>query len=460
MVFCPKGTKNVKLHGVQHCVDASREGKREALAVELMTHARASLLMHLRYMGIAIGRLDLTPQPGLPMATNGERVFFDPDHVLDIYRAEPEALTRDLLHGVLHCVFSHLFVDEAIDRMRWSLACDMAVEHAINGLGGGLTARRQGAQAGILAALPERVRPYTAEKIYRWLLSSEADPLALQEAFYADNHSLWYAETEGFQSMSEGGDSEMRRPRDKQQRAQEWKRVGEQIEVDAETASHRQEGGAGYVVQNLRPVTRRRYDYEAFLRRFAVLEEEMRESPDEFDYNFYTYGLRLYQNMPLIEPLEYREAYKIKDFVVVIDTSGSVSGEQVQRFVQKTYDLLRQSESFGRRVHLRILQCDAQVQEDTAIDSPEALEEYLSTLRLKGFGGTDFRPAFRHVEALIEKGELTSLRGLIYFTDGFGLFPEVRTRFETAFVFVTDTPEDIPPVPVWAIRLVLPPDEI
>ena len=441
-------------------MDLSRAARREALAGELMTHARASLLTHLRYMGVAIGRLDLTPQQGLPLATNGEHIFYDPGHVLGVYRQEPEALTRDLLHGVLHCVFSHLFVDPGVDRMRWSLACDMAVEHAINGLGGSLTARRQGAQAGMLAALPESVRPYTAEKIYRWLLGSEADPLAMQEAFWADNHSLWYAAIEGYQSMSDDGDSEMRRPRDKQQRAQEWKRVGEQIEVDAETASHRQEGGAGTIVQNLRPITREKHDYADFLRRFAALEEEMRESPDEFDYNFYTYGLRLYQNMPLIEPLEYRETYKIRDFVVAIDTSGSVSGEQVQRFVRKTYSMLSQSESFGHRVHLRIIQCDAQVQEDVSIRSPEALDEYLGAMQLKGFGGTDFRPVFEHVDDLIEKGELSSLRGLIYFTDGFGLFPAHRARYDTAFVFVTDTPEALPPVPVWAIRLVLAPDEI
>lgn len=75
----------------------------------------------------------------------------------------------------------------------------------------------------------------------------------------------------------------------------------------------------------------------------------MKVNPDEFDYIFYTYGLKLYENMPLIEPLEYREVKRIREFVIAIDTSGSVAGEQVQRFVQKTYNILKSTESFFRR---------------------------------------------------------------------------------------------------------------
>ena len=50
-----------------------------------------------------------------------------------------------------------------------------------------------------------------------------------------------------------------------------------------------------------------RHNYSKFLRKFAVLNEELKCDPDEFDLNFYTYGLKLYGNLPLIEPLETRE---------------------------------------------------------------------------------------------------------------------------------------------------------
>lgn len=64
--------------------------------------------------------------------------------------------------------------------------------------------------------------------------------------------------------------------------------------------------------------TGERYDYRRFLQRFSVLREEMQVDPDSFDYIFYTYGLSLYGNMPLVEPLESKEVSRIEDFVVVI----------------------------------------------------------------------------------------------------------------------------------------------
>ena len=45
-------------------------------------------------------------------------------------------------------------------------------------------------------------------------------------------------------------------------------------------------------------------DYAEFLNKFMVMGETMQINDDEFDYIFYTYGLQLYKNMPLIEPLE------------------------------------------------------------------------------------------------------------------------------------------------------------
>ena len=44
--------------------------------------------------------------------------------------------------------------------------------------------------------------------------------------------------------------------------------------------------------------------------------------------------------MPLIEPLESKEVSRIEDFVIVIDTSMSCSGELIQRFLEETYDIL------------------------------------------------------------------------------------------------------------------------
>ena len=80
-------------------------------------------------------------------------------------------------------------------------------------------------------------------------------------------------------------------------------------------------------------------------------------------------------------------------------------------------------------------------------------------MKLHGFGGTDFRPVFQKVDELIKEKEFRNLKGLIYFTDGYGVFPERKPNYDTAFVFVRDNYE-IPEVPPWAIKLILEKEDI
>ena len=231
------------------------------------------------------------------------------------------------------------------------------------------------------------------------------------------------------------------------------------MQTDLETFSKDQGHGGGNMMQSLRAVTREKYDYSDFLRRFVVLGEAMKINDDEFDYIFYTYGMQLYKKMPLIEPLEYKEVKRIREFVIAIDTSGSTSGELVQAFLQKTYNILRQQETFFTKINLHIIQCDAQIQKDAKITSQEEFDEYLKTMRIRGLGGTDFRPVFEYVEQLRRDKEFVNLKGLIYFTDGYGDFPAQQPDYHTAFVFVDDEYNNTN-APVWAIKLVLQRDEI
>lgn len=231
------------------------------------------------------------------------------------------------------------------------------------------------------------------------------------------------------------------------------------MQIEIEAFSKEKGDTRGSFIQNLNAVNREKYDYTQFLKKFSVMGEAMRVNDDEFDYIFYTYGLKLYERMPLIEPLEYKEVKRIKEFVIAIDTSGSVSGELVQKFIQKTYNILKNEESFFTKINLHIIQCDTDIQEDRKITSQEEFDDYLATMKLHGFGGTDFRPVFAYVDKLIQSKEFTNLKGLIYLTDGYGDFPARKPPYETAFVFIDDEYNN-PDVPPWAIKLVLPSDEI
>ena len=243
------------------------------------------------------------------------------------------------------------------------------------------------------------------------------------------------------------------------QQREEWEEIAKQIEMDLQSFSQGQGGGGQALVQNLAIANRRLANYHDFLRQFATMGEDMKINDDEFDYIYYTYGMNTYGNMPLVEPLEYKESYRVREFVIALDTSGSCSGALIRSFVTRTYDILRESEGFGDKVNIHIIQCDNKIQTDLKIENVEDLEKYCREFQAYGFGGTDFRPVFEYVEELCDKGEFENLRGLIYFTDGLGTFPQVAPQYETAFVFIDDGGRTIT-VPPWAMKVVMDEEEI
>lgn len=440
----------------------------ETLAREVLLLSRNTLLVNLRFLDAALSQFVFTPAQ-LPFATDGQNLYYDPRHVLLRYKEEKEQAVRDYLHLVMHCVFRHMYIHTLVDKPLWDLACDIAVEEVINGLLLPSTAaKRQEQQAAELERLRQAVKQLTAEKLYRYFQDHPPrDPEKLRELFRGDDHTPWYLPPKG-QTGAGGQDGKSGGDGQKNENGsggvsvsmeQTWKDVAQRMQMDLETFSKLQGDKAGALTQNLRAVNREKYDYTAFLKKFAVRGEVMRLDPDEFDYVYYTYGLKLYENMPLIEPLEYREVKRIREFVIAIDTSESTSGELVQKFVQKTYNILKSTESFFSKINLHIIQCDMDIQEDVKITSQEEFDAYLKTMTIKGLGGTDFRPVFRYVNELRRGKEFQNLKGLIYFTDGHGTFPEHKPDYDAAFVFVEDGYNN-PDVPPWAIKLVLQKDEI
>ena len=58
------------------------------------------------------------------------------------------------------------------------------------------------------------------------------------------------------------------------------------------------------------------------------------------------------------------------------------------------------------------------------------------------------------IDDLIATHRFTELKGVIYFTDGQGIYPQKMPPYQTAFVFMDDGAEE-QEVPPWAMKLVL-----
>ena len=442
----PAAQKTLNEYGGESMeTNENREQKTAKLAGEILRLSRDSIIMNMRFLDVALSRMEPAAKPGLKgVATDGKNLFYDDAFVLRRYKGEPAYLSRCYLHSLLHLVFYHPFRYGEVETKYWDVAADIAVENVMLEMDlRFLKLHRDTERRAEALEVKERCGGLTAEKIYRYLLKTRPEEERLagwQILFHRDEHIFW----------TEPEQLELSLP--------QWKKISQRIKTDLKTFS-KGKGNSDSLEKNLAEATKDHYDYGEILRRFMVTGEEIRPNDEEFDYIYYTYGLEHYGNMPLVEPLEYRDTKKVKEFVIAIDTSASCRGKIVQGFLQKTYSIMKSAESFFTRVNIHIVQCDSEVQSDTAITCDGDFEEFIRTGKLTGFGATDFRPVFSYVDALIEQGNFENLRGLIYFTDGYGVYPERMPAYDVIFAFLNED-ERRPSVPHWALPVVLEEEEL
>ena len=417
------------------------------IGLEILQAARNELYLHLPYLDAALCALRFEPGADRTMfiAADGESLYYSGAYLSDRFLRSPAAVNRIYLHTILHCILRHIAKKRGRDSAVWDLSCDIAAESILDELAYPCVAvpAARPLRQKIYGELRETMKVLTAEGIYRELLRQklpEYELAQLQREFFADDHGLW---------DPEGQDDEKQQRQD-----QRWQELAGRAQTAMDTVLGGQAQGGEAIYEQVKVASRESVDYRAFLRRFAAYREVMEADGDAFDYTFYTYGLQLYGNMPLIEPPETREEKRVEDFVIAIDTSMSTSGEMVRAFLEETYSILRSASTFTRRVNIRVLQCDDQLRRDDAIASLDELRSYMESFQLSGGSATDFRPVFEHVDRLREAGVFTQLRGMLYFTDGMGIFPKKRPDYETAFILTGEPPMAVS-FPPWAIRLVL-----
>ena len=442
----------------------------QAIGSSILRAARDELYLGMRFLDVALSSFSYQMDGSIHgFGTDGREIYFQPQMLGGLYKENRILVNRGYLHMVFHCTFRHFAwrgagrnigagysagennadSEKTIEERLRDLSCDIAVEHIIDGMNyRSIRFSRSLLRRETYRLLEKEGKTLNAQRIYKilsgWNLS-EKDFVNLELEFRTDDHKYW----------------ECKKPDQKPNPmlSRKWGEINDGIETDLETFSQEAGERDGDFLEQIKAENRSKYDYREFLRKFAVFHEELAVDDDSFDYNFYTYGLRLYGNMPLIEPLESKEVKKVEEFVIVIDTSMSCSGELVRKFLEETYGVLSENESFFTKINVHIIQCDEKVHTDKKITSQEEMKDYMEHLELYGDGGTDFRPAFEWVDRLLEQHEFHNLKGLIYFTDGFGIYPQKMPPYKTAFVFMQDNYRDVD-VPVWAMKLILDEDDL
>lgn len=432
------------------------ESRHRQMEEQLFEWMKMRLYEKSRSLSLALGILDLqVGEETDTLGTDGWRLYVNGPWLRTAFLRDSEGLCELFLHVLCHCLLCHPFQAREMGRKE-----------------AGLLSEEEGEEAGLQISWEQE-----AWQLLDEILGRKGQKRQGLAAKTTDDHSLWRRKIPALEKAppisgmggeaGEGmGEGKSGKKPPLRETGEAFRQMHEQLLHQRQCWEQAQKGlqrlsggsrraGSRYrsVVQTLKLTQEKRHDYRSFLKRFSCLREEGGPDMEQFDYGFYFWGLAHYENIPLIEPLEYRERRKIEELVIVIDTSGSCGVEMVRMFLEETRNILKEEELFFRRFRLHILQCDNQVQKDDRIASQRELDAYLSCLQIKGGGGTDFRPAFARIEEL-RRRELYHLKGILYFTDGYGIYPKEMPDYHVVFVFLKYRYDDID-VPAWAEKLVL-----
>lgn len=390
------------------------------------------------------------------LATDGLHMFYHPASVLSEYsRNRTMNLENEIIHIIFHGMMGHFEEDGQYEKQRLAWAInDRQVDQMKR-----LVQNR--------AKLPEfryDDEEYAERYIDNWF-GKETYFQALQNKslakciyeerneYHVDNHHIWsmlkrqkkmdelaqqirdYLEAAGEQ---QAGDESVKERWD---RARELLSGSANVDYEqllqsvmgAKSRSNQHGTGAGNGIQTVHASGKGANSYEEILREFFTMADSQTEQPDTIDPMMYQYGLDLYEDVPLVEPLETSEKYRFHSMVLAIDTSGSCSGNIVKQFLRETISIFEEVGQLAEFDAIHFVQCDWAIHEHRVIDSIQELSDVSEEMQLKGFGGTSFEPVFELTNRLVEE-EQETIDCLLYLTDTYGEFPDQKPEYPVILI--------------------------
>ena len=405
-------------------------------AVHILELVKTELYMDMPHFLTALNTLVSKEDDHVTVcATNGVYFYYNSVKIIDLFQKNSVFFNRAYLHSVLHCLYSHVWLRKNRIQFIWNVACDIVVEYTLDFMHKKSVSRILSYIRRDVYNQIEKLDGISCITVYDWLCARE-DVQSLYYEFVVDDHAIWPNEQNEKIPQSSS-------PHKK------WQSVAKQTLFDHKQQGKDSDDGDAFLVSSLQ-AKKSKYSFAQFLKRFSIIKEELQINPDEFDLSYYTYGLSIYKNMPLMEPLETKEVKKIYEFVIVLDTSYSIDENLAKRFLSNTYSILSTSNMFYKTCKVRIIQCDDRIRKDDVVSNQNEMDHLLNAFTFVGGGNTDFRPVFQYVNDLMDAKAFQNLCGLLYFTDGKGIYPKKNPAYKTAFIYLEDYDQN--KVPSWAIQ--------
>ena len=346
-----------------------------ALTARRMTESRAKLIRDNPFFGHLAMGLQLACAPCKTACTDGERLYFDPDFA-ETLKTEEE-MNFIILHEVLHCALHHCTRGRSMDSFVFNVACDIVVNSMILEMWGLQTMFIASEEVLHLTPNGQEGRNYSAEEVYRMLLSAPPG-WHMPRGSKLDRHDIWT----GIE--------------DKNRFQENWDR---KINNAAKACSPGT-GLTSSVRKLIEKLQRRsRLDWKQLLHDFL--------RHDTYDYTFVPPDRRFSDDFFLPAFHVDREQASAKDIWVCVDTSGSISNQQLSEALYEIQDAMGQVNLGGSISFF-----------DSGITEPEPFdtEEEFKAIIPKGGGGTSYHVIFRYLrEHLAEDPP----KAILIFTDGY-----------------------------------------
>jgi len=404
----------------------------EELATKLAA-ARTRLILDKPFLGALVLRLPMIAANSSwckTTATDAKSFYYSAEYIEDL---SVEQVQFVLSHEALHCALSHFARRLHRDKHRWDLACDLAINPLL--VADGLIPVPE-------ALLLDEFEGMTAEEIYP-MLDEHEDLTPQDEHLYDEDDN----DSEGGQTgdtSGQGNSDPQSGGKGSHNPEQEQKEQGGSYVQDvryAAGAGMRRSSGAdkppplskneqeqlsvqwaqrmagaaqtamqagklsGSLARMIDHLLQPQLPWRMLLARYMTATAR----------DDYSYSRPSRREGSAIMPSLKSHELKV---VVALDTSGSVTDEEMRQFLSEINAIKGQAHA-----RITLIACDARVDEG----GPwiyEPWEDFTLPQEFPGGGGTDFRPAF---EWTAGQSPLPDL--LLYFTDAQGAFPEFEPSY-------------------------------
>lgn len=339
--------------------------------------------------------------------TDGKNLFFNPEFCAGL---KMEEIKTVLAHEVLHCALGHLWrMPTGADHETWNEAADHETNWILEE--SNETSRNRGQAEPFPFPCKESIclgnefKGQAAEKIYQTLSKRKKPQGGGGQQDQKNQNGKGGTQGKGNKPGNFGDFIPQIQKVKAEQLKEEWNRATIQAAKVAKDKGNLPAEIKRMIEEIINPKINWKQILRDFLRELA-----------ENDYNFAIPNVRYFETTDFYLPSLKSET--AGNVVFAVDTSGSITGENLSEFIAEAQSCL--DELSPKK--LTVISCDARIHEIETYEPGEKIKS-----NWKGGGGTDFRPVFRHLEN--ENPDV-----LIYLTDLMGDFPAEEPPYPVLWI--------------------------